>query len=116
VGQVVRIKFTLLVTLSVNKFVNHQKLVAVWLQKPLPVWRLVEIVVVEVLLEVFQVIGVSHVMMDEVMMVVETRLEDVIGQMLFDVMRMQDGVGRNVVMVVLVRCHRRRSQRGRRRR
>jgi hypothetical protein len=33
--------------------------VAVWRQKPLSVWRLVEIVVVEVLLQVFQVIGSS---------------------------------------------------------
>jgi hypothetical protein len=109
VGQVVRIKFTLLVTLSVNKFVNHQKLVAVWRQKLLPVWRLVEIPVVEVLLQVFQVIGVSHVIMDELVMVVGTRLEDAVGQMLFDLVWMQDGAGRNVVMVVLVRRHRRRS-------
>jgi hypothetical protein len=74
-------------------------------------------VVVEMLFQVLQVIGVAHpVMVDEVVMVVEVRLEDVVGQMRFDVVRMQDGPGRDVVVVVVMGRHRRRSRRGRRRR
>jgi hypothetical protein len=66
-------------------------------------------VVVKVLLEVFQVIGVAHMMVMMMMVKMRLLMEDVVSQMRFDVVRMQDGPRRYVVVVMMMRRGRRRS-------
>lgn len=76
--------------------------------------RLVEIVVMQMLMlfQVIEVIGMAHVMV--VVVVVEMRLVQHVVCQVFDVVRMQDGRGRQVV-VVMGRGRRRAGGRRRRR-